>query len=326
MMERAKLTAKNVIIAGVSVGALYFLYRHFFCSPRDASTQDRTETLVSPSATTSNETNSLRPELIQVAASSFKLGSLTVPHRICMAPMTRRRCPDRLAGSDDQVAYYSARAAGAGANSYQQKREQQTGFSLIFTEGTYINEALCGTEDIPHIGTDVAAQRWKIVVDAVKKASDGQCKFAVQLWHPGRLCTAIAVGPEDSEFTLSAVPPTVRKVRKLSSSEQQQIADEFASAAKRAVAISNFDAVALHSAHGYLMDSLFPAPQTPARHLWRSAWSFHAAWWQQCETQSTLHHRHHRRHRASTRRERGQKGGFRSLFASRSGLCWSTAR
>jgi len=95
------------------------------------------------------------------------LGSLTLPNRILMAPLTRARTPESIPGTLQQT-YYGQRA-GAG---------------LVISEATNISPTAKGYVYTPGIWTDAQEAGWKGVVDAVH-AKGG--RMALQLWHVGRV-------------------------------------------------------------------------------------------------------------------------------------------
>ncbi|MGV9802267.1 NADH:flavin oxidoreductase [Mycobacterium sp. NPDC003449] len=162
------------------------------------------------------------------------IGSLTVPNRFAMAPMTRRASPAGIPGPD-VAAYYARRAAG--------------GVGLIITEGVRLADAAAGwPPEVPTIvGADVLAG-WRAVTDAVH--SHGAV-IAAQLWHQG--------AERDDSDGVAPVSPSglnslgVAKGRALRSDELAGVAAGFAEAARNA-RDAGFDAVELHGAHGYLLD------------------------------------------------------------------------
>ncbi len=97
----------------------------------------------------------------------LQLGSLSIPNRVVMAPLTRARTPDSVP-DEIQEAYYGQRA-GAG---------------LIISEATNISPTARGYVYTPGIWTDEQETGWKGVVDAVH-AKGG--RIALQLWHVGRV-------------------------------------------------------------------------------------------------------------------------------------------
>jgi 2,4-dienoyl-CoA reductase-like NADH-dependent reductase (Old Yellow Enzyme family) len=166
------------------------------------------------------------------------LGSLTLPNRIAMAPMTRNASADNVP-HELNVEYYRKRAAA--------------GVGLIISEGTCVNHP--GASGYPGVPYFYGAERlagWKKVVDAVH-AEGG--KFAPQLWHVGAVRKA-GTPPEGDVpgFGPSGmnVPGKVNR-HVMTQSDIDDVIRAFAEAARDAQAIG-CDAIELHSAHGYLLD------------------------------------------------------------------------
>ncbi|WP_417471320.1 NADH:flavin oxidoreductase [Maricaulis sp.] len=171
----------------------------------------------------------------------FSLGSLQLPNRIVMAPMTRSKSPGGVPGAP-VVEYYRRRAANA--------------VGLIITEGTTIDRPGASFDPaVPNFHTPEALAGWKTVVDAVHAAGG---KIAPQLWHVG-LARKPGTGPhpEAPSDSPSGIMPGGKKVGEPMSAED--IADTIAAFAKaaKAAAETGFDAIELHGAHGYLLDQFF---------------------------------------------------------------------
>lgn len=175
----------------------------------------------------------------QALARPFALGSVELPNRIVMAPMTRGFSPDGIPG-EDVAAYYSRRAAA--------------GTGLIITEGTYVDHPSAGDMDsAPRFHGEASLAGWKRVVDAVH-AEGGA--IMPQLWHIGiqRVAgnapypEAPSVGP--SGVALDGTPDAGEA---LSSADVDRIIEAFAEGAAEAERIG-FDGIELHGAHGYLID------------------------------------------------------------------------
>jgi 2,4-dienoyl-CoA reductase-like NADH-dependent reductase (Old Yellow Enzyme family) len=167
-------------------------------------------------------------------------GRLSLRNRLVMAPMTRRLAPDDRVPTPDIAAYYRRRAEG--------------GVGLIVTEGTHIDdEHAPDSENVPGLFTDKQAEGWAAVTSAVHDASGA---IACQLWHTGRLAMR-PIGP-------SPVPAEKRgggfraTPRPMTTADMEQVAGRFAASASLAK-YAGFDAVEIHGAHGYLLDS-FLAP------------------------------------------------------------------
>ena len=189
---------------------------------------------------------------------SFTMGSLTVANRFAMAPMTRCFSPGGVPGPNVSD-YYRRRAEG--------------GVGLIVTEGVGVDHpAALGSNDfdgrdIPVMYGEDALAGWRKVVDDVHAAGG---KIVPQLWHQG-VMRPDGTGPFPDHPSsrpsglwgpaggLSAIPPdTVARLlpetQPLTESEIADIIAGFARSAANARDIG-FDGVAIHGAHGYLLDT-----------------------------------------------------------------------
>jgi len=188
----------------------------------------------------------------------FSLGSLTPPNRFVMAPMTRGGSPGGAPGQA-KIDYYRRRAEG--------------GVGLIVTEGVGIDHPTSlgfndynGT-DIPFLFGAEAMAGWREVVDAVHSCGG---KIAPQLWHQGVMRSHYSHpfpdhpssrpsglwGPDGGKATIA--PHAVERLLPPSlPMSNQEIADVIAAFARSAALAQDagFDAIALHGAHGYLIDS-----------------------------------------------------------------------
>ena len=169
----------------------------------------------------------------------FQLKSLSLPNRIVMAPMTRSFSPGGIPG-DNVAEYYRKRAAG--------------GVGLIVTEGTGIDRsASLNDPDVPEFH-GAALDGWAKVPTAVHAAGG---LIAPQLWHvsglPNRMSAPKAVTAESPSGYY--MPEHVNGV----AMTDADVADAIASFARAAADAQRlgFDAVELHGAHGYLIDSFF---------------------------------------------------------------------
>src|SRR5579864_7574866 len=99
----------------------------------------------------------------------LKVGALTLPNRIVMAPLTRSRAhPDTRVPSDLAVTYYTQRASAG----------------LILTEATSVSPMGVGYAGTPGIWSDEQTEGWKKITTAVH-AKGG--RIVLQLWHVGRI-------------------------------------------------------------------------------------------------------------------------------------------
>ncbi len=175
------------------------------------------------------------------------IGSLLLPNRLVVAPMTRiSATPDGLA-TDEMTKHYARFAAG--------------GFGLIVTEGCYPDTAHSQTYvDQPGLATDRQALSWKPVIQAVH-ANGGH--LVAQIMHGGALSQYNSW--KSGSVAPSAVMPLGEMAarykghgrfaipRALDPDEIHEIVHGFATAAARAAEVG-FDGVELHGANGYIID------------------------------------------------------------------------
>jgi 2,4-dienoyl-CoA reductase-like NADH-dependent reductase (Old Yellow Enzyme family) len=169
--------------------------------------------------------------------------ALVLPNRVVMAPMTRRRAPNGVVG-EDVAAYYARRAAG--------------GVGLIVTEGVHVNATdAVDADNSPQCLSDEQILAWKRVADACRDASGGASKLCMQLWHTG-LYSRNPIGPSNG-IDVSNEQRTVPLGRAATMEDIERIGSEMAHTASNAVKRCGMDAVQVHGAHGYFVDS-FSSP------------------------------------------------------------------
>jgi N-ethylmaleimide reductase len=102
--------------------------------------------------------------------SSLILGTMTLRHRVVMAPLTRLRSdqPGDVPG-DLMAEYYTQRASPGG---------------LIVTESTEITPEASAYEGAPGVYTEAQTAGWRKVTDAIHR-KEGY--LFLQLWHSGRV-------------------------------------------------------------------------------------------------------------------------------------------
>jgi len=165
---------------------------------------------------------------------------LVLRNRIVMAPMTRRFASEDGVPTAEMAAYYRKRAAGE--------------VGLIISEGTAVDSLHAyDTKTVPRFETDEQIDSWKRIVDEVH--AEGSA-FAPQLWHCGRL-SSDPIGPScvSSEDLPRKADGSARPgIREMDEGDFSQVENAFAEAARKAKLIG-CDAVELHGAHGYLLDS-----------------------------------------------------------------------
>jgi len=176
---------------------------------------------------------------------SYRLGDITLPNRIVMAPLTRNRAAEGQVPTPLMAKYYGQRATAG----------------LIITEATQVSDTAQGYQDTPGIHTEAQIAGWKQVTDAVH-AKGG--RIFVQLWHVGRISVrGLQPGGADplAPSAVQAKSKTffggsfvdVDAPRALDISEIPGIVDDFRKAAANAIK-AGFDGVEVHGANGYLID------------------------------------------------------------------------
>jgi N-ethylmaleimide reductase len=172
------------------------------------------------------------------------IGSLAVPNRLVMAPMTRSRAGAGGVPSELSIEYYAQRASAG----------------LILTEGTAPSAQGLGYARTPAIETPEQIAAWKKITSAVQ-AKGG--RMFMQLMHVGRignqhnrytekpLVSASAIKAAGQIWTDAAQMQDHPVPHALTTSEIAGVIADFAQATKNALA-AGFDGVELHSASGYL--------------------------------------------------------------------------
>ncbi len=178
----------------------------------------------------------------------FKIGSLTLRNRIIMAPMETNLAGSRGEVTPEMIAYYAERGAG--------------GVGMVTVEFTCVDRSdglACAPQlslDSPHL----IAGHGRLAA-AIQATGARAC---LQLHHAGRQTTPDTIegrspiAPSTFESPVFRVGP-----RAMDSSDIERVIAAFASAAGHARA-AGYDAVELHSAHGYLLGQ-FLSPWTNRR-------------------------------------------------------------
>src|SRR5271165_1685192 len=107
----------------------------------------------------------------------IKIGDLTLPNRIVMAPLTRCRADSGRIPNEMMAKYYVQRASAG----------------LILTEATSVSPQGVGYPDTPGIWSDEQVEGWKLVTKSVHAAGG---RIFLQLWHVGRVSHPDYLGGE----------------------------------------------------------------------------------------------------------------------------------
>jgi N-ethylmaleimide reductase len=172
----------------------------------------------------------------------YRLGDLTLPNRVVMAPMTRVRAAAGGLATPSMATYYAQRATAG----------------MIVSEG--VQPSLIGQSNpgTPGLHTDEQIAAWRPVTAAVH--ANGGRIFA-QIMHGGRVSHPDTMGMQPiGPSTVPAVgdvftptgPQPAPTPRALETAEVPEHARSYAEAARRAID-AGFDGVELHGANGYLI-------------------------------------------------------------------------
>jgi 2,4-dienoyl-CoA reductase-like NADH-dependent reductase (Old Yellow Enzyme family) len=174
----------------------------------------------------------------------LQVGSLQIPNRVIMAPLTRCRADEGRVPSDLAREYYVQRASAG----------------LILTEATSVTAIGVGYPNTPGIWSREQTAGWKRITDAVHEAGG---RIALQLWHVGRISHQSYLGGElpvapsaiAAQGHVSLVRPKqdYPTPRALELDEIPGIIDAYRQGSKNALE-AGFDGVEIHGANGYLLD------------------------------------------------------------------------
>ncbi len=175
----------------------------------------------------------------------YQLGDLTLPNRVVMAPLTRRRAGKDFIPSRLMASYYAQRASAG----------------LIIAEASMIHRTGLGYSDIPGIYTNNQVEGWKWVTGAVR---DKGGRIFLQIWHVGRYSHTLfqengALPLSSSAIKIDGVintPDGYKECivpRALSTDEIPRVVEWYSNAARNALK-AGFDGVEIHGANSYLID------------------------------------------------------------------------
>ncbi len=196
----------------------------------------------------------MAPVDIEPLLRPLRLRGVVLPNRIVMAPMSRYASPGGVPGAD--VAAYYRRRAGHGVG-------------LIITEGVAVDHPLAVDHaDAPRLYGAAALAGWAAVVAEVHAAGG---VIWPQLWHQGPMWNVETLrgggdglalrpsglwGPADGTISIpeAARATAIAPTRPMTDEEIQDVIDAYARSARSARELG-FDGIAIHGAHGYLIDS-----------------------------------------------------------------------
>lgn len=185
----------------------------------------------------------------------FTVGTISLPHRLALAPMTRNRADEDGTPAETAADYYAQRAS----------------LGLLISEGAQPSADGQGYLKTPGIYTPDHIAGWKRVTRAVHEAGG---HLFIQLMHVGRLAhpdntphhrqpvAPSAISADQDFFTPTGMQKTPTP-RALTTDEVSDVVAEFVHAARSAVE-AGADGVEIHGANGYLLHPSSPRTPTSA--------------------------------------------------------------
>ncbi|MFJ4175323.1 alkene reductase [Microbacterium sp. NPDC089696] len=184
----------------------------------------------------------------------LRLGAITLPNRVVMAPLTRTRAEQGGVPGALMAEYYTQRA----------------GFGLVVTEGTYPSHESQAYVGQPGIANNAQAQGWQKVAESVHRNGG---RIVMQLMHGGRTAHPNinggrrVLGPSPLAAEGEAFTEKGREgyliPQEMSLEDIDAVIAEFAASARRAIDVG-LDGVEVHAANGYLLHQ-FLAPGSNQR-------------------------------------------------------------
>jgi 2,4-dienoyl-CoA reductase-like NADH-dependent reductase (Old Yellow Enzyme family) len=174
----------------------------------------------------------------------LKVGDLTLPNRIVMAPLTRCRAGTQRMPNELMAQYYRQRASAG----------------LIVSEATSVTPMGVGYAGTPGVWSEEQVAGWKLTTQAVHAAGG---RIFLQLWHVGRISDPsfldgrppVAPSAIAAQGNVSLLRPErpFPLPRALAVEEIPGVIEAYRQGARNAQA-AGFDGVEIHGANGYLLD------------------------------------------------------------------------
>jgi N-ethylmaleimide reductase len=174
----------------------------------------------------------------------IKLGAVTAPNRVLMAPLTRGRASREHVPTALMKDYYRQRAAAG----------------LIISEATGISREGLGWPFAPGLWSNEQVEAWKPITEAVHDAGG---RIFAQLWHMGRVVhPSFLNGAQPVSASATTAPYKAHtyegrqpyaEARALRLDEICRLLGDYRQAAANAIR-AGFDGVQIHAANGYLID------------------------------------------------------------------------
>src|SRR6202008_538322 len=175
----------------------------------------------------------------------YKLGPITLPNRLVMAPLTRNRAVPGMVPSPLSVEYYGQRSSAG----------------LLITEASQVSQQGQGYQDTPGIYSKEQVAGWRKVTERVH-GNGG--RIFIQIWHVGRISHVSLQENNQAPVAPSAIRAKgktfvggtftdISEPRELALEEIPGTIESFRKGAANALA-AGFDGVEVHGANGYLLE------------------------------------------------------------------------
>src|SRR5437016_7698426 len=175
----------------------------------------------------------------------YRLGPITLPNRLVMAPLTRNRAVEGLVPSPLAIEYYGQRASAG----------------LLVTEASQVSQQGQGYQDTPGIYSKEQVAGWRKVTERVHERGG---RIFIQIWHVGRISHTSLQPRGGAPVAPSAIRAKgktfvngtfteISEPRALELAEIPGIIEDFKRGAANALT-AGFDGVEIHGANGYLLD------------------------------------------------------------------------
>jgi N-ethylmaleimide reductase len=176
----------------------------------------------------------------------FKLGPISLPNRLVMAPLTRNRAiPPGMVPSPLAIEYYGQRASAG----------------LLVSEATQVSQQGQGYQDTPGIYSREQVAGWRKVTDRVHERGG---RIFLQLWHVGRISHVSLQQNNQAPVAPSAIRAKGKtfvdgtfadfsEPRALRLEEIPGIIESFKRGTANALE-AGFDGVEIQGANGYLLE------------------------------------------------------------------------
>ncbi|MCX7122639.1 MAG: alkene reductase [Gammaproteobacteria bacterium] len=181
---------------------------------------------------------------MSILLTPLKVGELSLPNRVIMAPLTRSRAGEHRIPNAMMAQYYADRSSAG----------------LIITEACSVCPMGVGYARTPGIWSEAQVEGWKLITEAVHQQGG---RIFLQLWHVGRISDPLFLNGE-----LPVAPSAIRPAghvslvrpekafvtpRALRTDEIPGVIAAYRQSAENAKK-AGFDGVEIHGANGYLLD------------------------------------------------------------------------